>query len=96
MLLTNDEGDRELGYRFRTKYWGKGYGKEIANGTINYCFNNLKLNKLTADADIKNSASIKILSTFFTPVKKIQTNLSLDQRFLLTRTEFFKHYLQHK
>ena len=90
MLLTNDEGDRELGYRFRTHVWGKGYGKEIAKGTIHYCFKTLGLKKLTADADIKNIASIKILSLFFIPEKLIENSLSTDQRFVITSDQFYK------
>ena len=32
-LLTNSTGDWELAYRFRTKYWGKGYGTETTRRT---------------------------------------------------------------
>ena len=26
LFLTNDENEKELGYRFKVKYWNKGYG----------------------------------------------------------------------
>ena len=28
MFLINEKGQREIGYRFRTRYWGNGYGTE--------------------------------------------------------------------
>ena len=70
LLLINDENDRELGYRFREDYWGNGYGTELVKGTIDYCFNELKLEKITADVNIENTASINILKKFLTPVKE--------------------------
>ena len=36
LFLTNDETDKELGYRFRFNSWGKGYGTEIARGMKDY------------------------------------------------------------
>lgn len=69
-LLTNDENDRELGYRFRVEYWGKGYGTEIARGLIDFSFQDLKLNKITADVNIANIASSKILNKFLNPVRE--------------------------
>ena len=44
-LLTNDENEREIAYRFRKIFWKKGYGTEIAKGLIDYCFNLLNLKK---------------------------------------------------
>ena len=67
-LLTNDENDWELAYRFRTKYWGKGYGTETTKGLIDYCFLKLNIDKITADVNIENKASVTILSKFMKPV----------------------------
>lgn len=88
MLLTNDEGDRELGYRFRKIFWGKGYGKEIAKGTIHYCFNRLNLQKLTADADTRNIGSNKILTTFMSFVKELIRDGNIDRRYQVAATEW--------
>ncbi|MGK0388683.1 MAG: ribosomal-protein-alanine N-acetyltransferase [Maribacter sp.] len=64
LFLTNDENDRELGYRFRVEYWRKGYGTEITKGIIDFSFNELKLDKITADVNVANTASVKILEKF--------------------------------
>jgi len=40
LFLTNNENEKELGYRFTVKNWGKGYGTETTRGMINYYFNN--------------------------------------------------------
>ncbi len=69
-LLTNDENDRELGYRFRVEYWGNGYGTEVTKGLIDFCFQDLKLEKITADVNIENIASAKILNKFLKPVRE--------------------------
>lgn len=41
LFLTNDGNDRELGYRFRVNYWGKGYGTETTKGMLQHYFNAL-------------------------------------------------------
>ena len=89
-LLTNDENNWELGYRFREKYWGKGYGTEIARGLINYSFNDLKIDKITADVDVKNKASVKILEKFLIPVKQFYNvkDHCWDRRYELNRNNW--------
>ncbi|MGK0363251.1 MAG: ribosomal-protein-alanine N-acetyltransferase [Saprospiraceae bacterium] len=84
-LLTNDEGDRELGYRFRVEYWGKGYGTEVTKGLIDFCFQDLQLEKITADVDITNIASAKILNKFLKPVREFfnEKDNCTDQRYEL-------------
>ncbi len=69
-LLRNDENDRELGYRFRVEYWRKGYGTEVTKALIDFCFQDLKLEKITADVNVANSASAKILNKFLNPVRE--------------------------
>ncbi len=85
-LLTNDENDRELAYRFREKYWGKGFGSEITKGLINFCFSILNLDKITADVCVKNSGSVKIPEKFLNPIKDFynQKDACMDRRYELT------------
>ena len=71
MFLLNSKGQREIGYRFRTLYWGNGYGTETTNGIINYIFNQLNESLITADVNENNSASIKILEKFMNFEKEI-------------------------
>ncbi len=62
LFLTNNENDNELGYRFRVNYWGKGYGTEITKGLIDYYFKEFNIGKVTADVNIENVRSVKILN----------------------------------
>ncbi len=86
-LLTNDEGDWELGYRFRVKYWRQGFGTELANGTVNYCFEKLNFEKITADVDIENVASVKILEKIMFPTKEFynEEDRCFDRRYEIKR-----------
>ena len=90
LFVTNDENDRELGYRFRKKYWGKGYGTEVAKGTIDFAFNDLKLDKITAYAQISNSASIKILEKFLKPVEEFycEKHQCNNRRYAITHKSY--------
>lgn len=92
-LLTNDEQQREMGYRFHDEYWGKGYGKELAKGMVDYCFETLKLDLITADADIRNIGSNAILKRLMFPAKTIyfEDDDTTDQRYTLTRKEWAEH-----
>lgn len=51
----------ELMYRISDKFWGKGYGFEIASTLVCYAFENLNLEHLVATVDPKNIPSKKIL-----------------------------------
>ncbi|RMA57140.1 GNAT family N-acetyltransferase [Ulvibacter antarcticus] len=87
MLLTNEDGDKELGYRLREKHWKQGYGTETAEGVIQYSFDQLKLEKITADANVSNLGSLKILSKLMQPVKEYYCKEldCMNQRFELVR-----------
>lgn len=86
-FLTNDENQREIAYRFRKKYWGKGYGTEVTRHMIDYCFNQLGLDLITADVNIENLASVSILEKFFKPVKEFynETDKCTDRRYKLKK-----------
>ena len=56
-----DADEIDLGYRFKEKFWGKGYGYEAAKATLDYGFNILHLDKIFARALPKNIASLKIM-----------------------------------
>ena len=53
--------ENEIGYRFLEKYWGQGYGQEIADGLINYAFGKLGVEKVIAFVEPENIGSVKIL-----------------------------------
>lgn len=92
LFLTNNENDRELGYRFRKPFWGKGYGSEIAKGIIDFAFNTLKLSKIAADVWVENQASTKILEKYLHPVKEFynERDTCIDRRYEVTFEEWQK------
>lgn len=94
-LLTNNENQREIAYRFRTPFWGKGYGTEVAKHTIDYCFNELYLTTLAADVWIENKGSVKILEKFFKPVSTFlnANDNCTDRRYLLTKQDWINQQI---
>lgn len=60
--LTNDHIHYyDLGYRFMTKYWGQGYGTEVARALVNYGFERMQLSEIFAMTDVRNQASRHVL-----------------------------------
>lgn len=51
----------DLGYRFMTPFWGKGYATEAAKTCISYGFTHLQLDRIIAQAHIDNTASLKVI-----------------------------------
>jgi [ribosomal protein S5]-alanine N-acetyltransferase len=51
----------DLGYRFKKKFWGKGYATEAAKASIDYGFGKLNLKTITGRALPGNDASVKVL-----------------------------------
>jgi len=51
----------EIGYGLHLNYHRKGYGTEALNAMTNFIFNELGLHSIEANADVKNTATIKLL-----------------------------------
>lgn len=85
--LKNDEGDDEIGYRLREKHWGIGFGTEICKELIDYGFSDLGFEKITADVNMGNIRSVKILDKFFTPVREF---MNVEDNCMDRRYEVFK------
>lgn len=93
--LTNDDGDPEIGYRLREKFWNQGYGTEIAYVLLEHGFNNMNFELITADVSIENKLSLKILEKFMRLShefwsEKYQT---FDRRYVLSFGEWEKSKL---
>jgi len=69
LFLVNQSNTLELGYRFRVAYWRQGYGTELTKGMLSYYFDTLKEKEVTADVNIANRGSVRILQKFMEPVK---------------------------
>lgn len=92
-FLINDENEKEIGYRFRVAYWGKGYGTETTEAMIAYYFNVLHVDKVTADVDIVNVGSVKILNKFMKPVREFfnERDNCTDRRYQITRDQWLRN-----
>lgn len=51
----------EVSYYIWEKYWGKGYAVEAIKSVVEFGFNDLKLERIQAIVDIRNTASEKVL-----------------------------------
>jgi ribosomal-protein-alanine N-acetyltransferase len=89
-LIRNNDNENEIAYRFREKFWGVGFGTEIAKGLIDYGFEKLNFKLVTTDAYISNNKSIKIIEKFMTFDKEFykQTDKCVDRRYKLTKKEW--------
>lgn len=92
LFLINENGEKELGYRFRTNYWRKGYGTETTKGMLEYYFQQMNVGKVTADVNIANVGSVKILDKFMTPVKEFfnERDNCTDRRYELEKNNWLQ------
>jgi RimJ/RimL family protein N-acetyltransferase len=51
----------DLGYRFKTKYWGRGYATEASQAILKQGFEMHKLDEIVAIALPENKASIRVM-----------------------------------
>jgi len=54
----NDSNMLELGYILDAKYWRQGFGKELCNGLIQYCFKTLRISTLISRMYAENVGSV--------------------------------------
>ncbi len=89
-FMKNNENNDEIGYQLRECFWGKGYGTEIAKGLIEFGFNVLNSSLITADVNIINKGSIKILNKFMKFEKEFynENDNCIDQRFTISKSLF--------
>lgn len=86
-VLKNDENEDEIAYRIIERFWGNGFGTEIAKGLIDFCFTRTKSTLITADVCVENMKSVKILNKFFTIQKEFFNTKDncLDRRYVLKK-----------
>lgn len=89
-FLKNDENDNEIAYRLIERFWRKGYGSEIAKGLIEYSFDILNFDKITADVNIANIKSSRILDKFMNPVRDFFNKVDncTDRRYEITQNKY--------
>jgi [ribosomal protein S5]-alanine N-acetyltransferase len=86
-VLKNDENEDEIAYRIIERFWGNGYGTEIAKGLIDFCFAQMKAEFITADVCVENVKSVKILNKFFTVQKEFfnAEDNCVDRRYIVRK-----------
>lgn len=92
LFLINDENEMELGYRFKPTYWGKGYGTEIIKGMLAFYFLELNVEKVVAEVNKENSASMRILNYFMAPVSEYYNvnDNCIDIKFEIKKQDWLK------
>ncbi len=63
----------EIGYTLAPAYQGQGYAAEAVTAVLHYAFHNLHLQQMTAIADSRNTASIKLLQRLHFQYQKQET-----------------------
>lgn len=59
--LSDDRTSAELGWIIDKKYWGQGYGYEAAKKVVDFCRNELNVQKVIAHCDTENTGSYRIM-----------------------------------
>jgi ribosomal-protein-alanine N-acetyltransferase len=77
-LEINKDGKHEIGYRLLRKFWGLGFGQEMADYWIEYLFLVRKTPILEAYAFVDNKASVRILDRSILQLKSEFFNESYD------------------
>lgn len=56
-----DIQETDIGYRWKPKYWNKGYATEASKACLKYGFDQLELEQIVAQVLPENKASIRVL-----------------------------------
>ncbi|WP_152537484.1 GNAT family N-acetyltransferase [Aquimarina pacifica] len=93
-FLKNNKNEEEIAYSIAQKFWGKGYGTEIAKGLIDFSFDVRKTSKVTADVNIENDKSVKILEKIMTPSFEFYNikDDCIDRRYQIKKEHWYRLY----
>lgn len=67
----------EFGFLIHPDYWGRGIATEAARAVIDYLFGATAIDRLTADVDPRNTASLRVLAKLGFAVTGTATNTFL-------------------
>ena len=59
--LDKEARSAEVGYQLGKAWWGKGFAAEALQAVIKHCFETVKLNRIWAEFDIRNTNSGKVM-----------------------------------
>lgn len=78
LLVQQDYGWIDLGFRFAQPYWGKGLAPEAASAWVRAAFDELSLDRLTALVHPENAASIRGLAKLRFLIERQKTIMSMN------------------
>ena len=61
MTIDKNNGSGEIGYILHPDFWGRGIATHAVNQLLDYGFNELKLNRISATADKRNKGSERVM-----------------------------------
>jgi RimJ/RimL family protein N-acetyltransferase/pimeloyl-ACP methyl ester carboxylesterase len=61
LFFAEEHGAWELAYGLRRDRWGRGYATEAAQACVRHAFDALRLDRIVADVDPANAASVRVL-----------------------------------
>ena len=61
LFFAEEHDEWELAYGVRRDRWGRGYATEAARACVSHGFEQLLLDRIVADVDPENSASVRVL-----------------------------------
>ncbi len=78
LLVLEEYGWIDLGFRLAQQHWGKGLATEAASAWVRVAFEELHIERLGAFAHPKNAASIRVLEKLGFHVKRRDTVMGMD------------------
>ena len=78
LLILEEYGWIDLGFRFAQPYWGKGLATEVASAWVRAAFDEFGLTRLGAFANPENRASIRVLEKLGFKVERRRMVFGMD------------------
>lgn len=78
LLVLEEYGWVDLGFRFAQEYWGKGLATEVASAWVRAAFDELRLSRLGAFVHPENVASIRVLEKLRFRADRRETVMGMD------------------
>jgi len=78
LLVLEEYGWIDLGFRLAQEHWGRGLATEAASAWVNVAFDGLHMRRLGAFAHPKNAASIRVLQKLGFQVERRDTVMGMD------------------
>lgn len=75
----NNDREFEIAYRLRKRFWGKGMGKELAEGILDYLVRVIRAKKVVAYVSKNNMASVNILNKLMKKAVKKNTKFDTNE-----------------